>query len=52
MAQQRLRKVDIFKKATMNDKEEFAEEYQVNVQRNKICCCQLNIVKLIKFSLT
>ena len=26
-AQQRLRKVDIFKKATMNDKEEFVEEY-------------------------
>ena len=26
-AQQRLRKVDGFKKATMNDKEEFAEEY-------------------------
>ena len=25
-AQQRLRKVDIFKKATMNDKEEFIEE--------------------------
>ena len=26
-AQQRLRKVDVFKKATMNDKEEFVEEY-------------------------
>ena len=26
-AQQRLRKVDAFKKATMNDKEEFVEEY-------------------------
>ena len=25
-AQQRLRKVDVFKKATMNDKEEFVEE--------------------------
>ena len=25
--QQRLRKVDVFKKATMNDKEEFVEEY-------------------------
>ena len=26
-AQQRLRKVDVFKKATMNDKEEFVEDY-------------------------
>ena len=25
--QQRLRKVDVFKKVTMNDKEEFVEEY-------------------------
>ena len=27
MAQERLRKVDVFKKPTMNDKEEFVEEY-------------------------
>ena len=40
-AQQRLRMVDLFKKATMNDKEEFVEEYASQ-------CYQLKIVRLIK----
>ena len=50
-AQQRPRKADMFKKATINDKEKFVEEYLSQYSSTQDLSLSAKVVRLIKFLL-